>query len=198
MDKHIVFKGNKLTRTRIKNNILRIYVQGNKYQENDWYQDAHRYAQYLSEQSGLPTIVTSGIISALSPQTAWDYNKRIALQFVRDKDCGQTNANKNKAMQIYNSGFDIDTVKRILNGNKTKSFFDNIFRPANSNAVTIDRHAISIALGRRCKDNEQQLTTRQYDWFADCYRWVAKQLGIRPSMLQSITWETWRDVNNIG
>ena len=82
MDKHIVFKGNKLTRTRIKNNILRIYMQGNKYQENDWYQDAHDYAQYLSEQSGLTVIETSGIISALSPQVSWVHNKIIALQFV--------------------------------------------------------------------------------------------------------------------
>jgi len=58
--------------------------------------------------------------------------------------------------------------------------------------VTIDRHAIAIALGRTAKDNELQLTPKQYDWFQDCYRYLADRLGIRPSLLQSITWEIWR------
>ena len=86
----------------------------------------------------------------------------------------------------------VEDVDRILNGKKQKAFFHNLYLPIQSQRVTIDRHAISIALGRPAKDNELQITHNQYDWFADCYRRLADKLGIRPSLLQSITWEHWR------
>lgn len=68
----------------------------------------------------------------------------------------------------------------------------NILQPNNTSVVTIDRHAISIALGRVSTQKEQSLTKNQYEFFVQCYVWTAEQLGITPSELQGRTWSAWR------
>jgi hypothetical protein len=51
-----------------------------------------------------------------------------------------------------------------------------------------------VALGRVATDEEQALSKSQYKFFEDCYKWTADSLGIRPLLLQSITWEMWRKI----
>jgi len=192
MQSYQVFKGSKLSRTKICNNIERMYYKADKtIRDNDWYVNENSFALTLSIKFDVPIMNVCAVIAALSPQTSWDYNKRIAKQFLRTGSCGQTSDNLTKAKLVLcvNTVEDID---RILNGKKQKAFFHNLYNPLYSDRVTIDRHAIAIALGRTAKDNELQLTPKQYDWFQDCYRYLADRLGIRPSLLQSITWEIWR------
>lgn len=192
MKTSIKFKGDKLTRTKVCNNIERMFIKAPiTTHNNDWYKNEHLFAVTQAERFGVSVMKVSAVIAALSPQTSWDYNKRIAIQFLKTGSCGQTtdNLTKAKLVMCVNTVEDVD---RILNGKKQKAFFHNLYMPTQSQRVTIDRHAISIALGRTAKDNELQITHNQYDWFADCYRRLADKLGIRPSMLQSITWEHWR------
>jgi hypothetical protein len=49
-------------------------------------------------------------------------------------------------------------------------------------------------LGRNATDKEQQLSDKQYKFFEDAYIWTALQLGLRPSLLQSITWVAWKRI----
>jgi thermostable 8-oxoguanine DNA glycosylase len=63
--------------------------------------------------------------------------------------------------------------------------------------VTIDRHALSIALGYRIADDSFRAMTRtQYEFFEECYRYTAKALGISPMLLQSSTWQVFRERKN--
>jgi hypothetical protein len=65
--------------------------------------------------------------------------------------------------------------------------------------VTIDGHALNIALGKR-----QGLTTdatnmgkRQYKEMQLAYVKAAKRVNIKPHVLQAITWTTWKREHGI-
>ena len=201
MDKQIIFKGNKVTRTKVKNNILRVYKSADNY--TDWYEDAYNFCEYLSDKYNTPINSVIGIVSALSPLKNWDKNKEIA-EYYLDTGCVKRD-NKyinfpnqcNKAIVIRNTEDEVE-ILGILKGEKTKSFYLNIRYPEKNNKVTVDRHAIAVALGRVATDEEQALTVKHYKFFEDCYKWTAELLGIRPLLLQSITWETWRKTKTMS
>ncbi len=197
MNKSIVFKGDKLTRTKVRNNILKVYNSTNNH--SDWYKEAHMFCIYLSDKYKTPLNSVIGIVSALSPLKKWDKNKEIAEYFLDSgsvlKDNKHINfpnqCNKAKAIHITDKETEI---LDILNGEKTKAFYINIRYPDKGENVTVDRHAIAIALGRVATEEEQSMTKNHYKFFEDCYKWTAEKLGIRPLLLQSITWETWREI----
>src|SRR5690606_32788242 len=124
----------------------------------------------------------------------WDENKIIARSFLTGGSCKHTAVMKNKAIAILKSSGSAEEIAEILNGNKITSFFLNILFPSRENNVTIDRHAIAIALGRNAKDNEQQLTTGQYLFFENCYKIAAEKRNVNPAFMQSATWEKWREL----
>lgn len=117
-------------------------------------------------------------------------------------------ANMAKAVEMYR-GADPD---QVLGGHKTRSFFNNIADPQNKegrNDVTMDSHAVSLAVGARIANSAPQLdklfTTGQvkrenvsgtYSLFADAYRAVAAKHGLQPNQLQAITWVHWRNLDN--
>jgi hypothetical protein len=197
MKKSITFKGSKLTRAVVKNNIIRVYDKADSY--SDWYKDANAFCKYLSDSYKIPLNSVVGIVSALSPLKTWDKNKEIA-EYYLDKDIVKKD-NKfinfpkqcDKAMKIRHTDSEVDILD-ILRGEKTKSFYLNISYPERMVNVTVDRHAIAVALGRVATDEEQALSKNHYKFFEDCYKWTAEALGIRPLLLQSITWETWRNL----
>lgn len=197
MNKSIIFKGNKLTRAIVKNNIIRIYNKADSY--SDWYEEANTFCKYLSYKYKTPLNSVIGIVSALSPLKTWDKNKEIAEYYLDTNSIKKDNKfinfpnQCNKAVDIRNTD-DEQEILGILNGKKTKSFYLNISHPSRLVNVTVDRHAIAVALGRVATEEEQALSTLQYAFFEDCYKWTAEVLGIRPLLLQSITWETWRNL----
>ena len=87
-----------------------------------------------------------------------------------------------------------DEIVEILNGQKIVNFFHNIRYPKTSRNVTIDRHALSIAVGKKLTDEKMKLTKAQFEFFEHCYRWTADNLGISPLLLQSATWVKWRQM----
>jgi hypothetical protein len=109
----------------------------------------------------------------------------------------------------------------LINGHKVRSFRNNLrFPTALDGDITIDSHAVSLALGRKVSSGSEEygqfsgkrvrlpdktmsrLTpgpTSQtlgvrgnYAVWADAYRRVADRHGLRPNQLQSITWIQWR------
>lgn len=113
-----------------------------------------------------------------------------------------------KALTALEAG-DLPTISRSLGGNhKVRNFYNNIIAP-NSDAgdVTIDTHAIAaaharplsgtdspVALGLGLAGSSDARTGSQggYGIYAEAYRQAAKQLGLQPRQLQSITWEAVR------
>jgi len=195
MDKQIVFKANKLSRTVVKNNIIRIY---NTSEDNtDWYADALTYCQYLATKHKIPLDNVIGVVSALSPRKNWTLNKKIAEDLIIDGTCGHMQVFVKKAQDILSVDNE-EQILSILNGKKITSFYLNIRYPDKNTSVTVDRHAIAVAIGRTATDIELSLTDKQYKFFADCYRYTAEVLNIAPHLLQSITWEVWRKTKTMS
>jgi hypothetical protein len=93
---------------------------------------------------------------------------------------------------------------RLGNGNKVRNFYGNIIDPQNAEFLTADTHAFAAGLMLPSSANEAQdfglfkggMST-EYAIFKDAYIEVAKEFGILPRELQSITWEAVRGSINI-
>ncbi len=187
------FKGQALTLNKCVKNILNVYATSNKTSSTNWYVEANAYAQSLATKYNVPLSVACGVIAALSPLKQWSENKLIANSFLHNGRGKHTKCFVDKALQIKQSNGDVETIAMILNGNKIVSFFINILEPHQQNFVTVDRHALSIALGRNLAESEQRgITYNQYQFFVNAYNIAGNKAGISPVLMQSITWETWR------
>lgn len=206
------FKGKTLYTKTVTDNILRVYDAATD--KSDWYQDANEWAKdiaykYLYRPLPSPKGQNDiypplqpyynkvcGIIAALSPLKSWQENKNITITFLRDGKGKHTKVFKQKAQDILDSDGDVDTIASILNGNKITSFFLNILNPQTIQAVTVDRHAISVALNNSVT-GDYSMTVNQYEFFQNCYRIAAQKRGIRPLQMQAVTWVQWRVAKKI-
>jgi hypothetical protein len=184
------FKGEILTTTKTVNKIIKIFKQSNLDGLN-WYPEANEYAQSLSKKFNIQLIKVCGIIAGLSPLKSWEENKRIAESFLSTGKSFHTKAMTQKCIDILNSNGTIEEISEILKGNKITSFFLNIYDQS-YNGVTIDRHAICLAVGKILNDDALQLSLNQYNFFVNCYRIAAKKLGVQPHQVQAVTWVEWR------
>jgi hypothetical protein len=191
---------------KAKKNIKHIYARRIIEEENLWYWDNHWKGREIATSSRinwqefhhcmLPLSKVLGVISSLSPRTNWNDNLKLAETHLKTGDCGTIGQFKDKARRIlFSDGYD-DTILSILNGNKIKSFYMNLMYPDEKEFVTIDRHAISIVLGREATNKERSLTDKQYQFFSECYKEVARELDILPNFLQSITWQAWKRIKS--
>ena len=199
------FKGKQLTYTKVKNNILRVWNVATNDDKFNWYQNAYDQAVRIVESvdNELPIedssiIKVVGVIASLSPLTKWSVNLEKAEEFVNTGNCKHIGQFKRKAKAIIESDGNPDTVCDILSGNKITSFFLNILRPHDSTFITIDRHALSIALGYKINPEDYQgITKNQYDFFVKCYVLAAEKVGVPPLLMQSATWVRFRKLHNI-
>ena len=131
------------------------------------------------------------VLAALSPKKSWKENKRLAWNFiVNGVHTGHTKVNIEKAKACLDV-IDDTKVLEILNGEKTKAFYLNMLYPHRNTGVTIDRHAVEIALGKVIPDHS--MTVRQYQFFERCYIMAANKIDLLPHQLQAVTWEYWRE-----
>lgn len=190
---------NDYSRTKIKNNILKVYKVSVNSEQNDWYREAHQFgvevSSFLKSFKNYDVTVNQvlGIVSALSPLKEWEKNKEIAVDFILTGDCGHMGANKRKARAILDCNGSDDKILEILSGPKTSRFYMNMMYP-DGTGVTVDRHAIAIAIGRTATNKEQSLTPKAYTFIEKCYIMTAETLGLDPLHLQSITWQAWKRI----
>lgn len=181
-------------RDTLAQNILATYAWANdahKREGSVWYQSAHTFARGLSERYGITLEQAAGVIAALSPQLSWSRNMTCADEIIRTGDTrGVLGLSKRNARAILAGAHPLD----VLNGPKTRAFFDNILRPTASHAVTVDVHATDVALGSRGASRGLHLDRGgRYDAIADAYRSAADSLGILPLVLQAVCWVAWRE-----
>ena len=190
---------NDYSRTKIRNNILKVYKVSVNSEQNDWYREAHQFgvevSSFLKSFKNYDVTVNQvlGIVSALSPLKEWEKNKEIAVDFILTGDCGHMGANKRKARAILDCNGSDDKILEILSGPKTSRFYMNMMYP-DGTGVTVDRHAIAIAIGRTATNKEQSLTPKAYTFIEKCYIMTAETLGLDPLHLQSITWQAWKRI----
>lgn len=201
MSRKQIFKGSTLFKTKVVNNIIRIYNDDTFDFNSDWYEETSKLASTLGNKYNVEYLKVCGIIAALSPLKSWDENKKIAIQFLESGEANHTRLMEAKAKSILTNTDDnqVEAILKVLNGNKIQNFFLNIAFPQGSKAVTIDRHALSICLNRSVIKRETVgITDIQYNFFVGCYLEAAEIIGTRPSQVQSVTWEKWRELKKLN
>jgi len=114
----------------------------------------------------------------------------------------------NKAVSIYIDGSQENITKTLGEMHKIRNFFNNIIDPMSKDGdVTMDTHAIAAALllplSGKSKQVEQNFGTGTsnssplgikglYYAYAEAYSLAAKEAGLLPRQVQSITWEAVR------
>jgi hypothetical protein len=160
-----------------------------------WYHEAHNFCKDVAKKNNISLAVVCGVVSALSPGTDWERNKKEAVALIEKQKISFTTYRRNvlKAMNILNGNLLPEQAFSNKTGAKTYNFFYNLLYPSNDYYVTIDRHAYRIATGKPY----ERLTSYQYGIVADYYRRQAAKLNITPSQLQATLWVDHRIKNNI-
>ena len=197
MNKKQIYKGEILTRTKVKNNILGFYLNSSQEDRRDWYGDAHNFAKSLAGRYNISVSKSTGVIAALSPVKTWSQNMICAEKMIAVGQSHHMRQFEDKAKRILSSSGSDKSILAILRGSKISSFYLNILYPTNTENITIDRHALSVSLGKWTTDADYQgMTKTQYQFFVDCFKYTAKQIEISPLLLQSSTWEAFRKIKS--
>jgi hypothetical protein len=173
-------------------NITAVWQRATSEQEaagRRWYRTANEVATLLADGN---TRAGAGVIAALSPQKAWDYNVKLARDaFASGEARGHVGDAVGKAQRIM---LGEDPLAVLPEDSKTWNFFRAIIDPDDAEAVVIDRHAHDIAVGERYGNRDRGLSAkRRYATLALAYRLAAQRLGEIPSVVQAVTWVAWRE-----
>lgn len=179
----------------IRNNILDIFsaqtfddfIDG-----SNWYENAHNLALDIANAKRVSPVNGAAVISHLSPRTTWDRNVDGAMWVggITDKrPPGLMSRNVENAFKALDASEPWSTFSPTAR--KTIAFARNILDMNYENGlepITLDAWALRIAgvpetyIGRK----------GVYDAIEHCYRLAAKQVGIKGSDIQAITWVTVR------
>jgi hypothetical protein len=202
---HPFFKKNPLSAV----NIVKSFDESTpaeRHQGMRWYEDGHRLAWALG---GGDAAKGAGMLSALSPQTGWPVNMFNAARILAEGDVPEgpfmaTGDMRKNALAILNGAHPND----VLKSPKTNAFGLLLSLGADHpddehGRVVVDRHAMSVAAGRRLMkedvngkgENRSPIGDEYfYEHVADMYREAARVISeregqeIAPHQLQAITW----------
>jgi len=171
-----------------------------------WYDRAKYFAQTISDRNKVHLNTVIGVMAALSPNNKWERNvkdcERMVNAWIEGEDLEDFkvscyNTMKQKAWSILEDKLTSDTeILTRLNGQKIRSFYSNI---RGLEEVTIDGHALNIALGRvqGLTSDKTNMSKGVYIEMQKHYVRAAKRVDIAPHVLQAITWTTWKREHNI-
>lgn len=193
-------------------NVVASYLsssEGHRRQGMRWYADARTLAGEMGDGD---LTKAAGVTAAYSPQTGWAVNMINAARALHENRAlgpgdgmitGTMQANAARAL----GGAPLDEV---LTSPKTNAFGHLIANGGDHpddtlGKVVIDRHAMSVAVGRRLTKKEVESSPigkdRFYQHVADAYRDAAADIreregiDITPHQLQAITWLHQQELN---
>lgn len=156
-----------------------------------WYREAREFAASLDTDVSRAV----GVISVLSPMTSWPRNQTLARQHYAGIYGGCLPANTVKAQRILAG----EPVESVVSGVKVEAFYANIM--GDDSVVTLDRHAIDVAMGRTLTDDERNAIARSKSRrepivkaYESAARIASREHGEHYSVadLQAIVWVGWR------
>lgn len=160
-----------------------------------WYYEVHDYCKGLSEQYNVPLIKVAAMMSVLSPNVSFVQNVKSLEAFLETEgDCTVSTYSKQKVkadvIYLLDNPTEDDVKTVIGKGLKTLAFFENIYRPQTSLAVTVDLWQIRWAKSERIipKSAGVQPTVKQYRTISERIQYRAKKLGMMPHEYQAMTW----------
>lgn len=155
-----------------------------------WYPTAVAGSAKWAEWFGVNERTVACVIAAISPQCDWTSNLRIAFEVLSGQTLvtgGALRSNVAKARRILaDKATSLDSY--FKSGPKVTAFARNL--SGDSDAVTIDTHAIQAALNDPTV--YKGLHASAYEVIAGCYRDVARELGVKPCDFQAIIWCAWK------
>lgn len=165
-----------------------------------FYIAAYNICEDMAARHSVPVHVVAGVIAALSPQTPWDSNIKLAESYFAGRQLKGIPAIRiYKCNEILSAG--VERVADILNGPKTVAFYWNIL--GDSERVTIDTHATySCFFGPEIEVRHGEFLTpfksgnpkaAQYRFLESVYKVAARKTGLEPSTLQARVWAAVRD-----
>ena len=195
--------------------IIAMYFRSSKVDRvkgKGWYSNAYSIACTLGKKYNSTSNTASAIISALSPSNKWNRNVEDAEMMLRanayDLDLNECKPStygnqKLKAIAIIEGNVsDDETLKGILNGQKTKSFYANISTNGKTDDCTIDGHSYNVWNGTVTNLNDVPgMTPKTYRMIQDDYRTAAKIISeiegetLKASEIQAITWVAYRRIH---
>ena len=159
-----------------------------------WYATARAVAESLDPSDPARA---AAVIAVLSPRLSWRKNVEAAQDAYAGRPVRVLSANARKAELIL-AGADPEDV---VSGPKVRAFWRTIADPTDPRAVVVDRHAVSVAVGRNLDDAQRGKLLGKaggYDAVADAYRRAARLLSreygtaLTPAEVQATTWLYWR------
>lgn len=173
-------------------NILKVYRSASDSQVKagmEWYNNAHNLAHLIGRGD---VWKGAGLLACYSPLTPWWRNVELAIDSA-NTGVARSDTLKNSARiaQLILDGMD---TREAIRGVKTSTFAENIALNGDSDNVTIDVHAFSIAHYRPIPSSQIKLPKGLYREIELRYRNAAKIAGLTPTQIQAITWVVWRDM----
>ena len=151
-----------------------------------WYWAMNAFALGLSRRYNVSITLAANVIAVISPRLSVEKNMAYAELLFATGDAPIMGVPKRAALALIGGADWFDVVK---NGPKITSFAHNIANPADSRAVTIDRHIYDWLTGST-NDAERKPLSRKgaYEAAADTFRAAADHIGVRPHELQAVVW----------
>jgi len=168
-----------------------------------WYSDAHHVAKVIGKGD---SALGAGLLSAYSPRTMWPVNmfnaSRAAQGDPPGPGSGALGDHQRKAIRILGG----EHHSKVLTAPKTAAFAHLIEhggdtdedRRSGRERVVIDRHAMSVATGKRLSDEDMKSAPvgqeQHYEHVANAYREAAHHIStatgrqVSPHQVQAATW----------
>lgn len=154
----------------------------------NWYYTKSSQIRALAARTGYSIAEATAAYAVLSANASVLENDRNFVRVMLGHESVGFGS-RQKRVDLALSGLVAEAIDYI-NGEKIPSFFDNLFDPFTSTAVTIDRHAADIVtLDRKVSKRILARAHREgYHAIADVYRAVAARMSVRPHELQARVW----------
>ena len=193
-------------------NIVSVFNLATETDRNEgfgWYGRALNFAYDLHKAYGVPIHSVVGVIAALSPRNRWERNKQDAESMIKVFSAGGDfddlmglkvctfSSGKTKAAKILTDNVsDSDAILSILKGPKLQEFFCCIV--SMNDEVCVDGHAYSIWLGDRVAlADVPSIGVKLRRTIKEDYREAARTLGVKPHVVQAVTWVCWRRLHGV-
>lgn len=157
-------------------------------QGHRWYEEAHQIARNQADEHMVTIEVAAGVLAAMSPRCGWGKNVMWAERMLSSGgtlDRGTLGRSLTHGRAIVNG----TPVLEVLNGPKTRAFYEAILTAGESPGAVIDVHAWAMLVGQR---GTSAPTSKQYHTAAACMSSAARILGVGVHDVQATTWITWR------
>lgn len=179
-----------MNRATMVANILRAWKAASPEDEAEgraWYANAHGLAASLDFRNPRRA---AGMLAALSPRMSWERTVAlVARAYGAGVATGATGSMCGQANRILAG----EAPEAVLGGPKVRAFYFLIAAPDDAHEVCVDRHATTVARGRRGAYDLRQ--KGRYEQIAGAFREAAAKLGELPSVVQAVTWVAERPAN---